>query len=116
MVLPPWVRSPGEHEVDARPDQALVVEAGVLEEAVVLGGEHRLHEHLRDVRIAHRDPAELAELRNETPVTGIDPERHLQGDVLHAFDRGEARGQEIPGASARGPQSDQEGQRDAEQP
>ena len=90
--------------------------ARVLEEAVVLGGKHRVHEHVRYVRVTHGDPAELPQLRNETPVTGIDPERDLEGDVLHAPDRGEARGQEIPGASARGPQSDKEGQRDAEQP
>ena len=44
---------------------ALPVDARVLEEAVVLGGEHRLHDDRRDLLPGHRHAALLADLREQ---------------------------------------------------
>jgi hypothetical protein len=107
---------PREQEVRAGPYQSLVVKPGVFKEAVIFGREYRVHYHFGDVGVPDRDPAELTKLGNETPVTGIDPERHLEGDVPHAVDRWKPRGQEIPGGDSSGPRRNKQGQRDAEQP
>jgi hypothetical protein len=88
----------------------------VFKETVIFGREYRLHEHLGNIGIPDWDPAELSKLRNETSVTGIDPERNLERDIPHALDGREAWGQEIPGGGARSPGRDKGRQRDAEQP
>jgi len=107
---------PGKQEVRTGAHQPLVVKTGVLKEAVVFSGKHGMNQDVGDVVIPNRGPAKLAQLRNETPVTGIDPERHLQGHVADGFDRWEPRGQEIPRPGTRGACRDKEGQRDADQP
>ena len=93
---------PGTDEVQHGAGQALPVDPGVLEEPVVLAGEKRLDEPLRDLVEAERRAPLLAELRHELVVAGVDPQRHLQPDVAQRLRRGELRLQ-VPVGTTAGP-------------
>ncbi len=72
---------------DDQPDgaeDAADVDAPVGVEIGILGGEEGLLEPVGHVLDAHRGTLGLAEGRNELVVGRIDPERHLQADVLQA--------------------------------
>ncbi len=76
------------HEVHDRGAQdALVVEAVVLEEPVVLGGDEGLLDDVRDVVGRHRDPTLLADLRDQLAAARVDAQRHLQLRAAHRLDR-----------------------------
>ena len=87
MVLPPdWmlrVVASSHAEIDAV----------VAQETVVLGGEHRLDEHLGDLLEAHRRAAHLAELAHQQAVAGVDAQGLLESDVAQHIHRGQPRGQ-----------------------
>ena len=72
-----------------RADQARIVDAAVLEEAVVLRGEHRVDHLVRDRVERERDAPLLAELRDQLAVAAVDAQRHLQPDVLDGRDIGQ---------------------------
>jgi hypothetical protein len=76
---------------------ALPVDARVLEEAVVLGGEHRLHHDRRDLRPGHRHAPLLAELREQLAVAAVHAQRHLQAHVAQHRDVGKRRLQVVIG-------------------
>src|SRR5690606_10913144 len=71
--------------------ESWIVDAAVLKEVVVLGGEHRVDELGRD-RIEGKGDAPLfPELRDELPVAAIDSQRNLKANVLdrgHVGERG----------------------------
>ena len=63
----------------------------VPEEAIILGGQKRQDELLRQLFVAHRDPALLADGGEQFAVAGINPERYLQLYVPQAVDVGQRR-------------------------
>ncbi len=69
-----------------RARDALPVDAGMLEEAVVLGGEHGLHHDRRDLVPGHRHAPLLAELREQLAVAAVNAQRHLQAHVAEHGD------------------------------
>ncbi len=62
-------------------DHAAIVDAGVLEEVLVLGRHHGLDQQRRDVRVGDRRPLHLAEFVDQPAVAAIDLERYLDLDV-----------------------------------
>ena len=82
----------------------------MLEEAVVLSGEHRLHDDRRYLRPADWNPALLADLGQQQAVAAVDPQRYLQPDVAQLRDIGQRRFQVVEGRQQREPQ--QAGERD----
>jgi hypothetical protein len=58
----------------------------VLEEVVVLGGEHGVDHLIRNRIERERDPPLLAELGDELAVAAVDAQRHAQPDVLDGRD------------------------------
>ena len=88
----------GADQVEGGAQQPLVVHAGMLEEAVVLGGQDGLDEPGREFRVFQGGALHLAEFGNQRPVAGIDPQRHLQLHLAQGFDVGQLRGEIQPGA------------------
>ena len=94
MVLAPW-RLVARHHVDQhRAHHAEVVDAAVLEEALVLGGEEGVLHQLRNLVVGDRDAPLLADLRDQRAAARVDAQRHLQLHVAHRFDRRQ-RGHQI---------------------
>ena len=91
MVLAPWVLSPETTSIDRRAHHAEVVDAMVLEEALVFRGEKRMLDQLRNLLVGHRDAALLADLGDQRAASRVHAQRHLQFDVAHGLDRGKAR-------------------------
>ena len=91
----------GGHVHHQRAGHAHPVEAGVLEEPVVLGGEHGLADHLGDLVEGHRDASLLADLGDEAAGPGIDPQGHRQLDLVHGLGRGQRGGDVNVGAGQR---------------
>ena len=91
---------PGADEVQHGAGQTLPVDPGMLEEPVVLAGEERLDEPIRNLVEMKRRAALLAELRHELVVTGVDAQRHLQPDIAQRLRGGELRLQ-VPVGAAR---------------
>ena len=71
---------------DDRAQDALIVEPGMLEEAVILGSDEGLLDQFRDLLVAHRVAALLADLCDDLAVARVDPQRHLQLDPPHRLD------------------------------
>ena len=61
----------------------MVVDTGVLEVAIVLGGQEGLHQHLGQLVIAQRLAALGTKFLHQLAVGGVDPQRHLQCQVFH---------------------------------
>ncbi len=80
-----------------RAHDALPVDAGMLEEAVVLGGEHGLHHDGRDLVPGHGDAALLTELREQLAVAAVDAKRNLEADVAQHGDVRQRRLQVVIG-------------------
>src|SRR6516225_4093639 len=79
-------------EIDQyRACHAQVVDAVVLEEALVLGGEEGVLDQLRNLVVSDRDSPLLTDLGDESAAAGVDAQRHLQFDVAHHLERGERR-------------------------
>ncbi len=74
---------------------ALPVHARVLEEAVVLGREERVHQQRRDLVPLHRDAPLLADERHELAVARVDGERHLRAHVAQLGRVGDLRLEEL---------------------
>ncbi len=81
-----------------RAHEPLPVDARVLEEPVILGGEERIHHHLRDVRRGDRDAALLADLGDQLAVTGVHGERKLHAQVAQLGGFGQVRFEVLQGA------------------
>src|SRR5687768_6663639 len=70
---------PARYEIGpSRAHHADIIDAGVLVEALVLGGDHRVLELLRSVGDRDYGPALLAELADQDALRGIDPKRDLR--------------------------------------
>ncbi len=85
-VLPPWEASIVNRGDEHRAHDALPVDARVLEEAVVLGGQHGLHDHRRDLLPGNGDTALLADLPEQAAVAAVHAQRHLQAHVAQQRD------------------------------
>ncbi len=72
-----------------RPQNPLPINTMVPEEAIILGGQKRQDELLRELFVAHRDPALFTDGREQFAVAGINPERYLQLHVPQAVDVGQ---------------------------
>ena len=81
----------GRGRDDHGAQQAGRVDAAVREEPVVLGGDERVDDMLRDVLEAHRDATLLADLREQAAIARVDAQRHLQPDVAQLRDLGQRR-------------------------
>ena len=79
-----------EDEQQDGPQRALVVDARMLEKAVVLGRQHRLDDHRRHVLQGNRR-APFAELGDQPPVAAVDGQRNLNPDVPQLFGLGKSR-------------------------
>ena len=90
---------PGTDEVEQGTGQTLPVDAGMLEEPVVLACEKGLDQTLGNFIEAQRLTALLAELGEELALAGIDPQRDLQPYVAEGLRRREFRRQ-IPVGTA----------------
>ncbi len=73
----PLAPPPGDQIRIGRSYDADIIDAGMLVEPVVLGGEDRLLHHRRDVLDADRHAAFLAELADQDAVGGVDAQRDL---------------------------------------
>ena len=73
-----------ENEIQRRPQRALVVDPGVVEETVVLGGQHRLNHHRRYSFDGNRG-SPFAELRNQAAVAAVDGQGDLDANVTELF-------------------------------
>ena len=73
-----------------RPQDALPIDTVVLKESIVLGGQKRLDERFRQLLVAHRDAALVADGRNQPAVAGIDAQGHLQLHVPEAAHVGQS--------------------------
>ena len=91
IVLPPSAFSPDNRWRAIARDQARIVDAAVLEEAVVFRGEHRVDHLVRDRVERERDAPLLAELRDQLAVAAVHAQRHLQPNVLDGRDVGQRR-------------------------
>ena len=89
MVLPPWTILSRLEILEEGPGHALHVEAPVLEEAGVLGGDEGLDHHLRDVFVFDDLPVLEEELVDQLVVIRIDPRRDAGAVVLQGGDAGE---------------------------
>ena len=96
-VLPPCEASIVVAATTDGARDALPVDARVLEEAVVLGGEHRLHDDRRNLLPGHGHAPLLADLREQLAVAAEDAQRHLQADVAQHGDVGQRRLQVVIG-------------------
>ncbi len=66
----------------------------VLEEAVVLGGQHGMTHQLGDLVVGDGDAPLLTDLRYQPTAARIDPQGHLQLDPVHVLGRGQ-RGRQV---------------------
>ena len=91
-----FAHATGRHVGDHRARQALPVDARMLVEAIVLGGEERIDQHGRNLRPGERDTALLADLRNQLAVPRQNPQRHAATSLPAALQPREcpARGTE----------------------
>jgi len=79
-------------EIDQhRAHHAEVVDAVVLEEALVLGRDERVLDEIGNLIVGDRNAPLLTDLRDERAAARIDPQRHLQFDVAHHFERRKRR-------------------------
>jgi hypothetical protein len=76
-----------QHVDESRAQDARIVEARVLEEAIVLRGQERLLDALGDVGERDRGAPLLADLRDQLAAARVDAQRHLELGALHACDR-----------------------------
>ena len=91
MVLAPW-RTPPATKLEQRgPHDADVVDAAVLVEALVLGGEDRRFSTCGHVVDPDHRAALLAELADQLAVGGVDPQRDLRLVVGQRFERRQLR-------------------------
>ena len=90
MVEAPWLRA-SRRLASAGAQHALVVDAAVLVEARVLGGQHRVLHHLRDLRDRREVAPFFAELAEQHAVGGVDAHRQLGPVVRQAADLGQVR-------------------------
>jgi hypothetical protein len=89
-------------EIDQhRAHHADVVDAVVLEEALVLGGDEGVLDQLRNLVIGDRDAPLLTDLRDERAAARVDAQWHLQFHVAHHFQRRQRR-HEVYVAAAQG--------------
>ena len=88
MVVAPW-RLPPARGWRGGAQHADVVDAPVLVEALVLGGEHRVLHDLGDLRDPDDRAALLAELADQHAVGGVDAQRDLGPVVGQRVDRRE---------------------------
>jgi hypothetical protein len=77
----------GGHVDEQRAHDALPVEAVMLEELIVLGGDERVLDDLRYLLVSHGVAPLLADLRDKLAARGVDAQRHRQLVVLHRGDR-----------------------------
>ena len=91
IVLPPSLFSPETRCRSVARAQARIVDAAVLEEAIVLGRQHRIHHLIRNRFERQRDAALLAELSDQPAVAAVHAQRHLQLDVPDRGDVGQRR-------------------------
>ncbi len=90
------------HQVDEHgTHHAGVVDAVMLEEAVVLGGEEGMLHQLRDLLVGDRIAALLADLGDQPAAAGVDPQGHLHLDAAHRLG-GRQRGLQIDEAARQG--------------
>ncbi len=101
-----------DHVGDQGAGDAGPVEAAVFEEPVVLGRQHGLPHHVGDLLVAHGDAPLLADLRDQPPGAGIDPQRHGELDAVHVLGRGQGRG-EVNKAAGQG---EADGQKQPDEP
>jgi hypothetical protein len=97
----------GRDEQRAR--HALPVDARVLEEPVVLGGQEGLDDHLRQLRVGHGQPALLADLADQAAVPAVDAQRHLQLEIAQLRNVRERGAQVIVGGEEGHPDRAYEG-------
>ncbi len=98
---------------DLRPDplssaseasnHAAIVDAGVLEEVLVLGRQHGLDQQRRHVRVDDRRPLQLAEFVDEPAVAAIHLEGYLNLDVAQLGGIRQARRDVVIGADEQAP-------------
>src|SRR5258706_546505 len=74
-----------------RARHARIVNPGVLVEALVLGGQDREFELLRDILDADQQPPFLAELADQRPLRGVDAQRDLRLVIGKYFKRRQVR-------------------------
>ncbi len=79
----------GDHVHQHRAQHALVVDAMVLEEPVILGREEGMFDQVGDLLPGHRNAALFADLRDQVAVAGIHAQRYLHFDVAHRINRGQ---------------------------
>src|SRR2546430_4891103 len=84
----------GEQIDEHRAHHAEVIDAVVLEEALVFGGEKRVLDEIGDLVVADRDAALLPDLRDQRTRAGVHAQGHLQLHVAHGIRRGE-RGDQV---------------------
>ena len=84
--FPRGAREPGE------------IHAAVVQEAVVLRGEHGLDQQRRDPVVLHRRAAHLAELAHQQAVPAVDAQRFLEAHVPQHVHRGQPGPQVQQGA------------------
>jgi hypothetical protein len=91
----------GADEIDHRAQDALIVDAGVFEETVVLSRQHRLDHQIRHVLVAYRHAAHLSEFGEKHAVPAVHAHWHLKPDVAQGFDGGQVGRDYEPGGSDR---------------
>ena len=101
IVPPPWLGWPETRLTKCRPQQPGVIDAVMLEEAIVLGSQKCLLDAQRYVFVRDRYASVFADLRDQAPIATEDPERHLQPHIAQRPDIGNRRGQEHIAAECR---------------
>ncbi len=89
MVLAPWLMRAGFEIGHRGPQNPLPINAMVLEEAVVLGGQECLNQLFGQLVVTHGNAALVANRGNQPPVARIDAQRHLQLNVAQTADIGQ---------------------------
>ena len=92
IVLAPWVLSPEIRSTSDGAQHAQVVDAVMLEEAVVLRGEEGVFHHVGNLVVGDRNAPLLADLRDQPAAARVNPQGHLHLDVAHRLRRWAATG------------------------
>ncbi len=74
----------------------------MFEETLILCGDERVHDMRRQVLPGDEDAPALPDLRNQTAVAAVDPERNLQRNVADRLGGGQSGLHVVPGANEPG--------------
>ena len=75
----------GEGQLQRRPQDALVIDAGVFEKTVVLCGQKCLYDLLGNLHVFQRNASFLAKFRDQVAIGRVDAQRDLETDIFEVF-------------------------------